>query len=284
MTQKIFANLKDKTQVILFDENSSDFNNIKDIFSFDIDSLNKLNFLENLNSKLRDGEIYYIQITQENENIFFSEIKLDTDSIDNNQITKDEYKSVDFIYLVNSSTNKIYFKKIYSINHIEKRKVLGFNGGPTYKEESNKINLSLNVDIVYNIKEKKIYFKKFGSVKNILKNVINLYRIATKDEIKSFFNNSKFNIDDSILEKTTDKFRKRITVLIDKEINFEDEELMTKYENYDKKYKNILIKKDGKYQIKNKLQLENFVELLEERFYNTPITKEKREVDNFRKI
>ena len=59
---------------------------------------------------------------------------------------------------------------------------------------------------------------------------------------------------------------------------------MEQYEEYDIKYKNKLKKENGKYVLNTKVELENFIELLEERFYETPITKEKREADNFRKM
>lgn len=122
MTKKIFANLKNNEQVILFNENSTDFVNIKELFVYDVDSMNKINFLENINSKLRDDEIYFIEINQDNETEYFENINLTIDSIDSNIITGNQYKNVSFLYLIDSQANKLYFKKIYAPQHIEKEK------------------------------------------------------------------------------------------------------------------------------------------------------------------
>ncbi len=43
-------------------------------------------------------------------------------------------------------------------------------------------------------------------------------------------------------------------------------------------------KKDNKYILKKESQIKNFVKVLDELFYETPISKEKRETDNFRTI
>lgn len=72
--------------------------------------------------------------------------------------------------------------------------------------------------------------------------------------------------------------------IIDSDFDVSDSELMKKYENYDKKYKDKLKKRDGKYVLETKAQLENFIELIEEKFYETPITREKREVNDFIKL
>jgi len=284
MTEKIFASLKDNTQTILFDENSIDFNSIKKIFSLDITSLKKINFLENLNSNLDNDEIYYIKISDEDEKSFFSNIKLNLDSINENIIKKEEYKNIALIYLINSETNKIYLKKVFSMQHISFKKILSFNDNPTYKKESDKINLSIEIHACYIISEKKLYFRNFNTLKTIFKDIVKFYREATKEEIKVFFTDDKFKFKDSILDTTTDKFKKRLGCLIDGDMDLSDITLMKKYEKYDKLYKNKLKTIDGKYVLETKAQLENFVELLEEKFYKTPITNEKREVDNFRKL
>lgn len=173
MNKKIFANLKDNTQVIVFDENSNDFNSIENIFSLDITSLKKIDFLKNLNSNIDLYDtIYYIKISTKDEENFFLNIKLNLDSIDNNDIKKEQYKDVNSIYLINSKTNEIYLKKVFPMQHISSKKILAFNDNPTYREESDKINLSHKVDVYYNISEKKLYFKNFNTLKLIFKDVV----------------------------------------------------------------------------------------------------------------
>ena len=186
--------------------------------------------------------------------------------------------------MVDSTSNNVCLKRIFPTEHIKSKKILSFNDAPTFKREDDKITISSRVDVFYNISDKKLYFRKFNTLKSVLMEAVKFYREATKEEVKAFFAEDKFVFKDSILDNATDKFRKRLGQLLDSGINISDPELMKKYEKYDKQYKNKLKKKDGKYLLKTKAELENFVELIEEKFYKTPISKEKREVDNFRKL
>ncbi len=284
MGNKIFASLKNNIQVILFDEKSDDYTEVIKLFKYDIDDLKKIDFLDNLHSTLGDDELYYIKISEESEGNFFSDIQLNLNSLDNNKANQKQYKDIDVIYLIDTSKKVVCLKKIYPTQHMGAKKLLGFDLGPTYKEEPDKISLSAKVDVYYDINKKILYFRNFNSLKLIIKDAVKFYREATKEEAKEFFSEDMFEIKDTIFENTTDKFKKRLGFLIDKKIDFSDKELMKKYKDYDKQYNNKLVKKNGKYILKTKPQLENFIKLLEQLFYETPITKEKREVDNFRKI
>lgn len=284
MSKTIFAGLKDKTQVILFGEDSNDFNNIKELFSFNLADYAQVDFVNNLNSNLDENEIYYIVLSEEDENLLFSDIKLNLDSVDNNVVKQNEYKNINSIYLIDSDLNVNYLKRVFPTEHIKSKRFLGFNDAPTFKEEADKINLSFRIDVFYNISDKKLYFRKFNVLKSLFPEAIKFYRAATKEDVKAFFVEEKFDFNDKLLDKSTDKLRKRLGQLIDSGIDISDPELMEKYEKYDKEYKNKLKIKDGKYILKTKAELDNFIELIEEKFYETPISKEKRTVDNFRKL
>ena len=61
MTKKIFASLKDKTQVILFDERSKDFNDVIELFNYDVQNSKIIAFLDNLHSTLDEDELYFVR-------------------------------------------------------------------------------------------------------------------------------------------------------------------------------------------------------------------------------
>ena len=82
MVKKIFASLKNKTQVLIFDEKSGYFDKISKSFSLDLKNHKKVNFKENLNSNLDDNEIYFIGLSDSEEKQFFEDIKLNIN--DNN--------------------------------------------------------------------------------------------------------------------------------------------------------------------------------------------------------
>ena len=284
MGKRIVASLKNKTQVKIFDEDSEYFENISKSFSFDITKYEKVDFKKNLNSNIDNDEIYYVNLSETEEKQFFEDIKLNLNSTDINLIKKEEYKEVKTIYLVDYETKTIFLKRVLPTEHLESKKVLSFNDKPEFHQESNRIFMSSRIDIYYNIQEKKIYFSNFNTLKAVFGEAITFYREASKEEAKKFFVEDKFELEDTIFDNTTTKFKRNLGVLIDSKIDFNDEKLMKKYENYAKKWKRKLEKKDNKYILKKESQLKNFVKVLDEVFYETPISKQKRETDNFRTI
>lgn len=283
MSNKIFASLKDKTQVILFDENSTDYKEIIKLFDYELKDIKIIDFLKNLHCSLNEDELYSIKISDSDEKTFFSDILLKNNSLDNNKAKQNQYKEIDVIYLVDSNNQKIYLKKIYPTQHIGAKKLLGYGDlGPTYKKEADKISLSSKVDVSYDINNKTFYFRNFNSFKSIFKDAVKFYREATKEEAQEFFSGDTFELKDTILDNTTNKFRKRLGFLIDRNIEFSNASLMKKYENYAKKHNHDLKKENGKYLLKSKPQLETFMKVFEEVFYKTPITNEDREVENWR--
>jgi len=282
MEKIIFASLKNNTQVLIFDEKSEYFDKISKSFSFDMTRYKKVDFKKNLNSNIDEDEIYYISLSEDEEKQFFEDIKLNLNSVDNNLIKNKEYKEVKTIYLVNLDLKTVCLKRVLPTEHLESKQILSFGDKPEFHQESNKIIMSLRVDIYYNISEKNIYFFNFNTLKAVFQEAITFYRESSKEEAKIFFSEESFEIEDTIFNNTTTKFKRRLGFLIDQKINFKDETLMKKYERYAKKYKIELKKENGKYLLKKQDQLENFVKVLEQLFYKTPITKELREVDNFR--
>jgi hypothetical protein len=284
MSKQIFASLSSNIQVKIFDEESKYFTEISKSFNFDIKKYKKVDFKENLNSNLDEDEIYFVNLTEKEEMQFFEDIKLKLDSVDNNLIKKEEYKEVKTIYLLDSNSKILILKKILPTERIKSKNFIIFNDTPEFRKESNKISMSSRIDIFYNIAEKKIYFFNFNTLKAVFGEAITFYREASKEEAKNFFIEDKFEIEETIFDNTTTKFKRKLGLLIDSKINFNDEKLMKKYENYAKKWKIKLEKEDNKYILKKDSQLKDFVKVFGEVFYKTPISEEGREADNFRII
>jgi len=284
MSKQIFASLKTNVQVLIFGEESEYFKDIAKSFDFDLSGYKKVNFKESLNSNIDDDEVYHIELSEDEEKQFFEDIKLNLDSIDNNLIKKGEYKGVKTIYLVDSGSKIVSLKRIFPTEHIESKKFLTFNDKPGFRKESNKIAISSRTDIYYDISKKIIYFFNFNTLKAVFQEAIKFYRESSKEEAIKFFSGENFEIEPTIFDKVTTKFNRRLGVLIDEEIDFKDDKLMKRYEKYAKKCKVKLEKENGKYILKKQSQLEDFIKVLEQLFYETPITKELREVDSFRTI
>ena len=167
MTNKIFASLKNDEQVILFDEQSIDYNEVIKLFGYDVENFKSVSFLKNLHSTLKEDEIYFIKLTADKEKELFTNILLTINSIDNNKAKEAQYSNIDVIYLIDTTKKIVCLKKIYPTQHIGAKKLLGFGDlGPTYRKEANKINLSSKVNVYYNIDKKILYFKNFNNLIN----------------------------------------------------------------------------------------------------------------------
>ena len=185
MVSKIFAGLKDGNQVILFDENSEDYGEVVKLFEYNIENIKPISFVDNMRSILSDDEIFFIEISDDDENNFFSNIKINTNSVDHNLAKENDYPNIEVIYLVNDSAKTVLLKKIYPVQRIGggKKYLICGEKAPSYKEESNKINLSLKVHVYYDINKKTFYFENFKHLIDIFKNLRN----TDKNSCASFF-------------------------------------------------------------------------------------------------
>lgn len=285
MTKKIFATLKNGTTTKLFEEDYNKFTELEKIFELDINSLEKVNFLQNLNSSLESNEIYFISFENNSEaQEFIQDIVLDINSIDLNEIQQEEYKEVKVLQLINSENNFVYFKRIFPMQYVKNRKILGFDNGPKFEEENNRITLFPSSDVIYDKINNTLYFRKFSNLRDIFPKIIEKYRFASHSEIISFFNMEKFEIKEDTISNLNNKNRSRIAQLIDSNIDFENDELMKKYEKYSKKYGKKIEKEDNKYILNSKNKLLSFIDVLEEKYYETSISKQKRQADKFRNL
>ena len=287
MTKKIFGSLKNG-QVIIFDESYKKFREIEKVHFSPKDLEKQVPFLENIHARLKEDEMFCLDVSEEDEKLILKDFPIiNKNSTDFNEIQKEEYRLIKAVYLVDDDQDICTFKRVFPKQHIKAQRILLFDSGPSYEVQSNIISLDENNDIFYDKRKRKFYFNKFNTLKAVFPEVIRYYQDASDEEIKSFLPENKFYLDPGLFGEIPagSTVRKEIKLLIeDKNIDPANEESMKYYEEYGKKYGIEIPKKNGKYNLSQKEDLESLVDIFGERFQETEITKQKRIVENYRKL
>lgn len=232
----------------------------------------------NLNYKLEEDEIFYISQIDvvKNKDIF----ELEETSSLYMQITNEEWKKVDFIAYVENSC--IYYQKNIGKKYLSTKIYLKcLEGKVTLKKEQEGIALNQFPDALYIKNEKKLYFRDFFKASKIFSGLENLYRDATETEINTFFQIGFIERDTEFKnEEITSAKRKKIALILEK---LKNKNIQGKYVQYGKKYCVDLFENE-KIKVKNNEDLSKVLEILEEKFYESEVSLEKRCSNSFRSI
>lgn len=198
-----------------------------------------------------------------------------------NQITVNQYNKIE--YLCSKQGDYFLFQKMYPTS-ILRRKWLKISGSP--KLEANKPIIILNnaVDAVYEIKTNKLYFKRIETIKSMFKGIEELYREATQAEVDGFLKEDFISLaDDFNSEKVKTANRKRIAMAIDTLNKFTKEDKKQIF-NYIKEYCNDVPVRDDSFIVGKEEHLKKILYGIEQRYYTTPIGKEKMLANSVLKI
>lgn len=265
--------------------------NNKTFFDLDIDTTNIVDFKANVDYKLDNEHWFYIDYTTCTDDIkkyiqeFYNTFKSPGKLAD---LTKDDLSELLFLIYGNleSAKWKLNFQVITKGSHILSRSILGFHSKKlSYEHHTDKLDFKDFVDIHIDEKETRIYFKQFYNIKNIHRDFILLYADASKKEIDGFVidinKSSLFTISKKI--KPKERNLKKIKLLLDSGRM----SILTKASeitDYITKYSINLQMVGTKYIVDDNQSLTELVKILEESYYESEITKEKRETNSSKKL
>lgn len=208
-------------------------------------------------------------------------MKSEKTSVDYNSLAANDITKVDFIAEINDAY--IAFQKIRKSSFL-KKKFIKLGDNFEYKREERLLQLNKFPDAIYDKQLDNLYFKNLFNISHIFPNITDVYRIATENEVKAFLENEIFHLGNNFsVQDVKIPNRKKIAVVTDKF------QLMSESDK-----KNLFayigeycpgIKMDGKsFNIRNENDLRNILYGLEEKFYTTNISKEKRVANSTVKI
>lgn len=219
---------------------------------------------------IEDEELY--QLTNFSKSGFILDfIQNDIDSVNYNQIVKDDLKKLSFICTVQD--NLYFFQTINSSFYISKK----WFSIDELALETDKPIITINpfADAIYNKQTDTLYFKKLAAVQKIFKGMDQLYRAATDAETKDFLENEFLQVDAGFQTlNVTIPNRKRIALVNETLSKFSNDEKQAIY-NYTNQYGQVSYE-NGKFKIESDDDLKFVLWGIEQRFYTTPIGGEKR--------
>lgn len=169
-----------------------------------------------------------------------------------------------------------YFQRVFKHSVLERKKILILGDEIAVKETHKQIVLSDNADAIYIIEEDTLYFRKLETIAPIFVGIEVLYREDTKEEVADFLEQEFIHTDEEYsVEKVGKVNRQRIAIAIENfnKLNKKQKEVIFQYTN---KYYPQLNFDGTAFTIKTEEDMKYLLYGLEQRYYTTPATNEKR--------
>lgn len=224
-------------------------------------------------TELNEGDWYCIQqaSTQQYAVDWFSS---DYNTVDFELLRKEEYEKVDYI-VVKNDTN-LCFQNVSKTRCISKKRIAYIGEKYRYEGESRSITINNIPDAIYSQEEDRLYFRKLESITGIFKGIDQLYKEATKEEIEGFLGNDFISLYNDYSEEDVKKANRKRIALALKTLSSLDEDDRESIFKYIEEYCPELEKEDNKFKIGTEDELKLLLYGIEQRFYTTSVTKEKR--------
>lgn len=191
-------------------------------------------------------------------------------------LPKDKFSKI--AYLCAIQGNYYYFQKITPSLFVT-RKMIVF--GEVAKLENSGRRLVVNAvpDAFYQKDSDRLVFQNLATISSIFKGIDELYKEATKEEVKTFLDESFVELSgDYGVEKVSKPNRKRVGLAMSTlaSLPTEDRDQMLSYIHSYCEKKLKFDTENKKFQITSDEELKYLLYGIEQRFYTTPIGKEKR--------
>lgn len=225
-------------------------------------------------TNLDEGEWFYLAEFSNKGylNDFISkESPLNTTTL--NQLAISDYGKVK--YLCCETDTKKYFQKFLPSQLISK-KWFSVSDAPVLEQNKKIISFSSTPDAIYNTSTDTLFFRDIAKVKAIFKGIEELYREATQTEVMEFLEQDFVELsDDYTADNVKVANRKRIAAAMDRVAGYSIEEKKDIF-NYIHEYCPDVNFNEGKFSISSEDDLKYVLFGLDERYYTTKLSKEKR--------
>lgn len=203
-------------------------------------------------------------------------LKGNFDSKDYDDLTKAQFSKI--AYLLSVQGNDTYFQKVTPSVFL-KRKMIGFGETVEIQESQNRLVVNTLPDAVYFKDSDTLIFKNFAAISSIFKGIDVLYKEATNDEVEAFLDEPYIDLKDGYgLDKVSKPNRKRIALAI-ASLNImadADKVNMLVYIDEYCDQKLTFDAANSKFEISTDDELKLLLYGIEQRFYTTPFSNEKR--------
>lgn len=209
---------------------------------------------------------------------------------------KQPFNSTDYCLGKNIQTEKIdyivsYQDDVYCFQRVMKSSIMSekrilFGDSISFHKEEKSIVINEFPDAIYEKNKDVLFFKKLESIARIFKGIDILYREATESETIEFLKNDFIETSEEYgVEKIGKRNLQRIAMAMETLKEF-DTKGKRKMLDYTHKYYPALQfdEKEKKFTISNDEEMKYLLWGIEQRYYTTPVTKEKRIANSIVKI
>lgn len=192
-------------------------------------------------------------------------------------IERNDYKRIDYIFGTMDNENILWFLNVTPGRYIKNPLIQLLNNEPKLIEnESDVLELANEPSAYFDVHNDKLFFKNLSFITSIFKGIEVLFREATNDEVTVFLESAIVEMGEgykSDMIKTQN--RKRLKAAKEKYESFSDEQKLL-LDEYLHDYCPELEKTDNGYKVKNEEEMTKLLNGINQRYYTTPVDKERR--------
>ena len=193
-----------------------------------------------------------------------------------NNLTKEDFIKISSLCSIQGCN--FFFQKVTPSTYLCK-KFIGFGDAAHLENSDTRLYINSDPDAVYLASQDILVFKKLATISSIIPGIDTIYKEATNDEVQGFLSKDFIELNDGFnFEKVSKPNRARIALALNSLEHMdsgEQENILVYIHGYSDKQ--LVYNKDKKvFSIQNDEQLKILLYGIEERFYTTPIGKQKR--------
>jgi len=202
-------------------------------------------------------------------------LKNDIDTKDYDDLKKDKFSEI--AYLLSVQGRDFYFQKVYPSLFI-KRKSIIFGEVAKIEQPENRLVIKPLPDAIYLKDSDTLVFRDLAGIASIFKGIDVLFKEATKEEVTNFLAEPFIKLENYSVDDVSKPNRKRIGLAMTTLSRMTQEDRNSLIPYISDYCKNTLIYDagSGKFTISKDDDLKQLVYGIEQRFYTTFISKEKR--------
>ncbi|TCB52565.1 hypothetical protein E0H80_01585 [Acinetobacter sp. ANC 4779] len=210
---------------------------------------------------------------------------LNANSNDWVQISSDEYTSIRFLSLIDKVNGRTFYQKVPNSMLIKKPRLnwTGLNDQPNISVDPI-ILINEIPDAIYDESVEKLYFRDISKLTDIFRGIDQQFKEATEVEVSNFVNSTIFNTATGFdIKKVSTPVRKKINAVQTRFNSFSAIE-QAQFINNVQQYLSHINFQNGKFIINKNEDVRDLADALDQRFHETPITREKRRTQSYRSL
>lgn len=201
------------------------------------------------------------------------------------QVSSDEYTSIRFLLLIDKVNGRAFYQKVPNSMLIKKPRLnwTMLNDEPNITTDPI-ILINEIPDAIFDEALDKVYFRDISKLTDIFRGIDQQFKEATEAEVSNFVNSNIFNTTTGFnIKKVSSPVRKKIYSVQARFASFSANEQAQFISNV-QQYLSHIIFQNGKFLITNNEDVRDLADALDQRFHETPITKERRRTQSYRSL